>query len=379
MNAWALRTLWVLAATTGTLWGSGRGWAQAPNPITPAWQPYRQEAEAMPAPGVSELSQAVNNPAVVATQYVQPPMATVVDPSMPCPPDAAAMMACPQPMFAAPEFVAPQYALPMYVNASGAPPGDPQYWQWRLLPDNVIWQSYWAGVHEPRISGVVFHNAPNNTNYIDVTLGGRASILRYGSDGGDRPEGFELQIEGAAFPRLNLDANWDMDAADFRFGVPLIYGREKWQTKFSFYHLSAHMGDEYAIREHALADRINFSRDVLTLAFSYFPLPAWRFYSEMGWAFHYDESEPWEFQFGVDVAQPGPTGAIGAPFFAINGHIREEVDYGGNLVAQIGWFWRGNSTKVLRTGFHYFNGKSNQFEFFRNFEEQLGMGLWYEF
>lgn len=303
----------------------------------------------------------------------------VVDPSLACPPDMAGMIVCPQPAYGATAFDTPMDSMPMAFAASGAPPKSPQFWQWRLLPDNVIWQSYWAGVHEPRISGVVFHNAPNNTNYIDVTLGGRASVLRYGSDGGDRPEGAELQIEGAAFPRLNLDANWDMDAADFRFGVPLVYGREKWQTKFAFYHLSSHMGDEYAIREHALDERINFSRDVLTLAFSYFPLPAWRWYAEAGWAFHYDESKPWEFQFGVDVAQPGPTGAIGAPFFAVNGHIREELDYGGNLVAQIGWFWRGNSTKVLRTGFHYFNGKSNQFEFFRNFEEQIGAGLWYEF
>jgi hypothetical protein len=376
MHAWALRTLWVLAATTGTLWGSSRGWTQAPTHNSSDWQPYRVNADVLPIPGESSLSTAAGARSDSPLQVAQAPMMSespyigaceIADGMDP-------MLSCPQPMFAA-----PPYALPMYFDASGAPPKSPQFWQWRVLPDNVIWQSYWAGLHEPRISGVAFHNSPNNTNYIDVTLGGRASILRYGSDGGDRPEGAELQIEGAAFPRLNLDANWDMDAADFRFGVPLIYGREKWQAKFSYYHLSSHMGDEYAIRENALAERINFSRDVLVFGLSYFPLPAWRWYSEMGWAFHYDESKPWEFQFGVDVAQPGPTGAIGAPFFAINGHIREELDYGGNVVAQIGWFWRGNSTKVLRTGFHYFNGKSNQFEFFRNFEEQIGMGLWYEF
>lgn len=284
------------------------------------------------------------------------------------------MMACPPPVFAAPPA-----AMPMFIDHGDICPNDPALWQWRILPESVIWQSYWAGAHESRMSGTVFHNAPNNTNYIDVVLGGRASLLRYGSDGPGRPEGAELQIEGAAFPRLNLDANWDMDAADFRFGVPLVYGREQWQAKFAFYHLSSHMGDEYAIREHALAERINFSRDVLTLAFSYFPLPAWRLYTEAGWAFHYDESKPWEFQFGIDVAEPGPTGPGGVPFFAINGHIREELNYGGNLVAQIGWLWRGNTTKTLRTGFHYFNGKSNQFEFFRNFEEQLGIGLWYDF
>jgi hypothetical protein len=139
------------------------------------------------------------------------------------------------------------------------------------------------------------------------------------------------------------------------------------------------MGDEFAIREDALDERINFSRDVLTLALSYFPLPAWRFYAEAGWAFYYDVSEPWEFQFGVDVAEPGPTGPWGTPFIAVNGHIREEVDYSGNVVAQAGWLWRGNSSQTLRAGFHYYNGKSSQFEFFDQFEEQIGGGLWYDF
>ena len=40
----------------------------------------------------------------------------------------------------------------------------------------------------------------------------------------------------------------------------------------------------FAIREGALGDRINFSRDALVLGFSYYPLPAWRWYAEMGWA-----------------------------------------------------------------------------------------------
>ena len=51
----------------------------------------------------------------------------------------------------------------------------------------------------------------------------------------------------------------------------------------------------------------------------------------------------------------------------------------GNVVLEAGWLWRGNSTGTLRTGFHYFNGKSNQFQFFDNFEEQIGGGVWYDF
>jgi hypothetical protein len=279
----------------------------------------------------------------------------------------------------APMGAMPATGAPLYGDALVGTASDPAYWQWRVLPDGVIYQSYWAGAHEPRIGGVFFHDANNSSNQLDVSLGGRASLLRYGTDGPGRPQGAELQIEGAAFPRLNLDENWDLDAVDFRFGVPLVYGRDNWQAKFGYYHLSSHMGDELAIRENALGQRINFSRDALALGFAFNPLPAWRWYAEMGWAFHYDESEPWEFQFGVDVAEPGPTGAIGTPFVAVNGHIREELDYSGNVVLQAGWLWRGTGTRVLRVGFHYYNGKSNQFEFFDQFEEQIGGGLWYDF
>ena len=66
--------------------------------------------------------------------------------------------------------------------------------------------------------------------------------------------------------------------------------------------------------------------------------------------------------------------------FSINGHLRQEVDFGGNLVFQAGWLWRGNPNgRVLRTGFHYFNGKSNQFEFFDDFQQQVGIGIWQNF
>ena len=124
----------------------------------------------------------------------------------------------------------------------------------------------------------------------------------------------------------------------------------------------------------------NFSRDVLVAAVSFFPLPAWRWYAEAGWAFYYDGgTRPWEFQFGVDYAQPGPTGTRGTPFLAVNGHLREEVNFGGNLAAQAGWLWRGKGGRVLRTGLHYYNGKSNQFQFFNNFEHQVGIGIWQDF
>ena len=34
---------------------------------------------------------------------------------------------------------------------------------------------------------------------------------------------------------------------------------------------------------------------------------------------------------------------------------------------------------LLRLGVQYYNGKSSQYSFYDEFEEQLGFGIWYDF
>jgi hypothetical protein len=333
----------------------------------PVWQPYRVVASA------------AGNPAThfVIVEDVPQQVVTDLDLDQMCAPcgDPFSGQSVPQ-YISSPVCTCVPYGDPVLAPFANAP-----IWDWHLLPDNLIWHSYWAGAKEPRFAATGFQETQDKVSLLDVTLGGRASVVRYGTVNQSRPEGWELQLEGASMLRLNLDENWDMEAVDFRFGVPLIYAQGRSQWKFSYYHLSSHLGDEILIRgDKTLADRINFSRDVLVLAYSLFPVPALRMYGEMGWAFYSDEgTEPWEFQFGIDYAQPGPTGRCGTPFFAVNGHLRQEVNFGGNFVAQGGWLWRGNGAEVLRTGLHYHNGKSNQFEFSDEFEEQVGLGLWYDY
>lgn len=327
----------------------------------PIWQPYR--AEEVQPPIVGEI----------ASDLPGLPIDALTDPELEvmC---GSCSTSCP-----------PHYAAPVYVNAPYgdpvlAPLADAETWQWHVLPSDLLWHSYLAGAKESRISGTWFGETNSDAGLLDVSLGGRSSVLRYGTYREGQSEGWELQLEGAAILRLNLDHNWDFDLSDFRFGVPIIYSRGNSQWKFSYYHLSSHLGDELAIREGNLASRINYSRDVLVLGYSLFPVEALRLYAEMGYAFYNDGgSEPWEFQFGFDYSQPGPTGAIGTPFVAVNGHLREEVDFGGNFSTQAGWLWRGKSGKVLRTGLHYYNGKSPQFQTFDEFEQHIGVGLWHDF
>jgi hypothetical protein len=264
----------------------------------------------------------------------------------------------------------------------------PRPWYWQLLPNNLIYTSYLAGPKEPRIGTVWYEDyaadplqpgIANGTLW-DTTLGGRASILRYGSDPVLHPQGFEVQIEGAAFVRLDPQDDRDLRSGDYRFGVPLVYGVGRWQTKLAYYHNSAHLGDE-AMLKHPEFPRINYVRDVIVWGNSYYLFDWLRLYGEVGWAFYNaGGSQPWEFQYGGELIQARPTGIRGAPFAAINAMSRQELDWGGNLCVQAGWAWRGRrSEKLLRIGFEYLTGSDPQYEFAFYNQNRYGVGMWYDF
>lgn len=251
-------------------------------------------------------------------------------------------------------------------------------WTWQILPSGILYRSYLAGPNEPRFASQWFQLNGGDW-FWDLSVGGRVGLLRYGTTDPVWPEGFELDLEGAAFPRLAMNEELDLIASDFRFGAPLTFRSGVWETKVGYYHISSHLGDEY-FEDHPADPRINYVRDALVWGLALRPAAALRFYGEVGWAFHTDGgAEPWEFQVGADLSPGSPTGFGGAPFAAVNSQFREEVDFGGSLTVQAGWAWRGNSGHLLRLGLHYLNGKSNQLQFFRHHEEQIGVGLWFDY
>lgn len=282
-----------------------------------------------------------------------------------------------------PEFIAP----PVVANAGEVPPPpfqdayappEDDARQWQILPDGLIYRSYLAGFKESRMHSLWAHD--DELGWIwDIALGGRVGLFRYGNLDNAMPDGWQLDLEGAAFPRLDLEEERDLIAVDFRAGVPLTFGAGPHRSKFAYYHLSSHLGDEFLLKNPTVT-RYNYSRDVLVLGQSYYLNPDWRIYGEAGWAFYSDVSGEWEFQFGIDYSPLIDTGFHGSPFAALNAHLREEVEFGGHLVAQLGWQWRqAASGHLFRLGVEYFNGKSDQFEFFDRYENKLGLALWYDY
>lgn len=264
----------------------------------------------------------------------------------------------------------------------------PRPWSWQLMPNNLIYTSYLAGPKEPRLGTVWYDDtAPSLTEpgqtegwLWDSTLGGRASILRYGSDTVLHPQGFEVQIEGAAFVRLDPEDERDFRSGDYRFGIPLVYSTGRWQSKLAYYHNSAHLGDEFMIKNPTFP-RVNYVRDVIVLGGSWYPLDWMRLYGEVGYSFfNAGGSKPWEFQFGTELLQARPTGGWGKPFLAVNSMLRQELNYGGNVTAQAGWFWRGRaSEKLYRIGVEYLYGSDPQYEFTFYNQNRFGVGMWYDF
>jgi hypothetical protein len=252
-------------------------------------------------------------------------------------------------------------------------------WGWQVLPEGIIYHSYLAGTKEPRFASQWVWDK-NQGPLWDVTLGARVGLIRYGTRDVRHPEGWELDMEGAAFPRLDMEESLDVMSTDFRFGVPLTFGRGPYQTKFGFYHICAHLGDELMLNRPGEFDRINYTRNALAWGHSFYWREAIRLYAEAAWAFATDGgARPWEFQFGIDYSPAMPMGCRPAPFFAINGHLREDVNFGGNLVVETGYQWRGVANHLLRAGLQYFTGKSDQCEFYRRYEDKIGLGLWYDF
>jgi len=280
--------------------------------------------------------------------------------------------------------VLPQFPTPFPIPQSVVPSADPnagtceEPWTCQLMPEGLLYNAYLAGHRESRF-GTEFVSDKNHASLWDIALGGHLGLIRYGSPGATNPQGWQLDIEGAVFPRLTLDENRDMVANDFRFGVLLTMRHGPWEWKFGGYHLSSHFGDQF-LYENPDVDRIHYSRTGFVVGGAYRPTPDWRMYAEAGWAFAIGGgAEPWEFQFGIEYSPDGPTGWQGAPFVAVNGHLREENNFGGNVVAEAGWLWRGQAGHTFRTGLYYFNGMSDETEFFTNSEQLLGIGVWADF
>ncbi len=252
---------------------------------------------------------------------------------------------------------------------------------WQVLPNGLLYKTYLAGDKEPRMQFLRLYDRVSKRTYDDAILGARLGIVRYGTKGAYDPNGFQLDLEGAVFARvLPEEESTPLMGSDYRAGLYGTWRDDKLSYRFGYYHISSHVGDEFLINNPGFV-RINYVRDSALAGISYETSLSTRVYGEMGYALGNEGgAEPLEFQWGAEYTPLAKSAAIGAPFAAVNRHIREDFNFGGGWNVAAGWGWQGPQTgRRIRLGLNYYRGPSLQWEFFDQREELLGGGIWVDF
>lgn len=252
---------------------------------------------------------------------------------------------------------------------------------WQLLPEGLLYRTWIAGDKESRMQLLTLHDTVSNRQVMDSVLGGRVGLIRNGSVGGDDPQGFQIDLDGAVFARVLPDEPSTMlEGSDYRVGLTGTWREEAtaWRTGYS--HISSHIGDEFLLAFPA-TERLNYVRDSLLIGVSQDLTEDLRVYGEAAWAAGVSGgAEPLELQAGTEWTPPAGSRWGGAPFAAIHGHYREEQGslVGVNTVA--GWNWHGiRSGHRLKIGANYYHGPSLQYSFVNREENLIGGGIWLDF
>jgi hypothetical protein len=247
-----------------------------------------------------------------------------------------------------------------------------------MLPEGLLYHSYLAGEKEPRFASQWLSDKERGKIW-EAEVGGRWGLIRHGTHGVNA-EGFQFDVEGAAFVRIDPEQEADLEAADFRAGFLGTWRYGQWRYKAGYYHISSHVGDEFLINNPGF-QRINYVRDSLIVGTTYDWTEDLQVYGEIGAALnHNGGAELFEFQFGAQYSPAVANGLHGSPFAAINAHLRQEFNFGGSINFETGWQWRGAaSNHLFRVGFQYYDGPSLQYSFFDRHESLVGGGLWFDF
>lgn len=256
-----------------------------------------------------------------------------------------------------------------------------QQLSWQMLPNGLLYRTYVAGEKEPRMQLVPFYDTKSKRKIWEAVLGGRAGLVRLSDPSISNSDAFQLDLEGAVFARVLPDEPSSMlEGSDYRVGLYGTWKFDRLSYRAGYYHISSHVGDEYLIAN-PLFNRINYVRDSMLAGTTYELNDISRIYGEIGYALGTEGgAEPLEFQFGAEYTPIPTTQFTGAPFAAVNTHLREDFNFNGGVNVVAGWGWQGeHSKRRLRLGLNYYNGPSLQYEFFDRWENLVGGGIWLDY
>lgn len=251
--------------------------------------------------------------------------------------------------------------------------------RWHVLPLGLLYDPYVAGEKEPRLSWSILEEGPRGRIW-DGSVGLRVGLLRHATSPVAGAEGWQVDVEGAAQLRLTPEDYNTLESVDYRAGLWVTRRRGPLALKVGYYHLSAHLGDEFLLMYPGIP-RIDYVRDSLVAGVMVDVTPTLQAYAEAGYAYiRHGGAEPVEIQVGAQYTAARYPGRRGAPVAAVNVHMREEQHFRASVNAVLAWGWHSRETgHRIRAGLQGFAGRSMQYSNLTQSERLLGVGVWFDY
>jgi hypothetical protein len=268
--------------------------------------------------------------------------------------------------------------IPAPTPESGPASDQPWHWQATQLPRTLLWQPPLANPLQPRmyVLPTTLHN-DNTHDTIDTAIGATQGLIRIGPD--DHSWAFQQDVFAVVLSRW---ADYrESVGVDYRFGFPWTFRVGNWQAKLSYEHTSTHLGDE--LMAWTGRPRAPHIRDEMVAALAYRFWDQVRVYGIFGYPIMATTPEGHDttrFDWGVEWMTPHATGWWGRPFAAFDMELRADQEFTPNLTVQVGWVFRaedeGGDLRIVLEGY---NGDSMYGQFFRDHEQFVGVGLFFDF
>lgn len=233
----------------------------------------------------------------------------------------------------------------------------------------MLYEPYIAAPRQSRTAVKMQYPLGDGRNVkIENTLGFQRSVLRWTSE--EKPaEGTELEFEAAVFARFDLHEKYDMDASDWRFGIPLVHRDGDFAWKIHLYHMTSHLGDEYI--ERTGAEQSPYHLEEAAFGLSWDASTGSRFYGEAAAAIYTGEpTESGRFQAGWEWVG-GKWSSGFAPYLAADVQARKEQDWTPGATLAVGVAYG----RDFRFGVEYYNGRDPQTQFMLERIRYLSVGL----
>ena len=261
------------------------------------------------------------------------------------------------------------------VPKPGAPAAAPNEWNAELLPDRSIYRPYLANPRQSHTgTKIQFPVRTGRESHIkiDNVLGSFRPLALWTDPNAPDTE-MELFVEAAVFSRFDIEAQYDLDASDYRFGFPIVYRDGNVAMKLHVYHLTSHLGDEYISR--VGRDRDSYHLEEAAAAAS-IQLEEFRVYAELGVGVYVGPAtQSGRVEAGAEWIGQAWFSRV-APYTALDLETRNEIDWDVNASLMAGLMvLPKNGGNGFRGFLEYYRGHDQQTQFKSEVEHYYAIGV----